>query len=106
MSPSLMVHWPGDLEARVGRGSEARLAGDLHRNAHAAGLPTGAGPRKEAWRTTEVDLFLPYSWMFPQNEIMGLLVAGGCILISAKFCAMCHCLASQRPGQRSTARHC
>ncbi|CAK9087010.1 unnamed protein product [Durusdinium trenchii] len=47
----------------------------------------------------QVDLCLPYSWMFPQSAMVGLLVCGGCVLISLKFCVMCHCLASQRLAQ-------
>lgn len=47
----------------------------------------------------QVDLCLPYNWMFPQTAMIGLLVCGGCVLISLKFCVMCHCLASQRLAQ-------
>lgn len=47
----------------------------------------------------QVDLCLPYNWMFPQTAMIGLLVCGGCVLISLKFCIMCHCLASQRLAQ-------
>eukprot|EP00928_Gymnodinium_smaydae_P026558 TRINITY_DN20817_c1_g3_i2.p1 TRINITY_DN20817_c1_g3~~TRINITY_DN20817_c1_g3_i2.p1 ORF type:complete len:701 (-),score=92.79 TRINITY_DN20817_c1_g3_i2:64-2166(-) len=44
-------------------------------------------------------LYLPTSSMLPQGPEVGLFVCGGCVLISAKFCAMCACVARQRVAQ-------
>lgn len=44
-------------------------------------------------------LYLPCQFMLPQGPEVGLFVCGGCVLISVKFCAMCHCLARQRVAQ-------
>merc|ERR550532_1683700 len=47
----------------------------------------------------QVALYLPLSAMLPQGPEIGLFVCGGCVLISAKFCVMCACLARQRFAQ-------
>ncbi|CAE8736916.1 unnamed protein product [Polarella glacialis] len=47
----------------------------------------------------QVDLYLPQASMLPEGAVIGLFVCGGCILISAKFCTMCACLASQKFAQ-------
>jgi len=47
----------------------------------------------------QVCLYLPAQRMEPQGPEVGLFVCGGCVLISAKFCAMCACLARQKIAQ-------
>mmetsp|Transcript_115894 Transcript_115894/g.322691 ORF Transcript_115894/g.322691 Transcript_115894/m.322691 type:complete len:681 (-) Transcript_115894:84-2126(-) len=47
----------------------------------------------------QVALYLPAFRMLPQGPEVGLFVCGGCILISAKFCVMCACLARQKLSQ-------
>jgi len=44
----------------------------------------------------QVVLYLPHDGMLPQGPEIALFVCGGCVLISAKFCAMCACLAAQK----------
>jgi len=46
--------------------------------------------------SSQVALFLPRGAMLPQGPEIGLFVCGGCVLISAKFCGMCACLAGSK----------
>jgi len=43
-----------------------------------------------------VTLYLPQASLLPKGAEVGLFVCGGCLLISAKFCAMCAALAQQK----------
>jgi len=47
----------------------------------------------------QVALYLPESEFLPQGPEIGLFVCGGCVMISAKFCAMCAALARQQLSQ-------
>lgn len=48
----------------------------------------------------QVTLYLPSYSMSPKGPQIGLFVCGGCVLISAKFCAMCACLAPGPDGRQ------
>lgn len=47
----------------------------------------------------QVALYLPRGDMLPQGPEIGLFVCGGCVLISSKFCTMCHCITRQKLSQ-------
>mmetsp|Transcript_73369 Transcript_73369/g.185012 ORF Transcript_73369/g.185012 Transcript_73369/m.185012 type:complete len:683 (-) Transcript_73369:144-2192(-) len=53
-----------------------------------------------AFLSFQVTLYLPRSDMLPIGPQIGLFVCGGCVLISAKFCAMCACLAPDANGRQ------